>query len=317
MNCRSRLRTGLIRALLAPLLLCAVTPAAAADDYPFKVESRSDGRQYRLVAINGGRAPIYVKVALTKFENMDSSRPWPIRQLVAPGQTVELNRLYAADPARAYSFNFKHSWLYGDPAAKPDPNAKYRLPFADGLAFRIHQAPGGPLTTHDNIYSREAVDIIMPVGTPVVAARAGYVIVNIRPYDTGKLEPDYLDKANLVRLSAFAEIFEQCGGRHARRSRDADRAFGIQRLFKRTAFALCGAAQRRRASCVGAVPILDPCRRQLCARLHEHRHGRLWRQPCGDGGERHNSHSGAAGSTGCSASEAAPGQSLHGRQKRD
>ena len=200
MNCRSRLRTGLIRALLAPLLLCAVTPAAAADDYPFKVESRSDGRQYRLVAINGGRAPIYVKVALTKFENMDSSRPWPIRQLVAPGQTVELNRLYAADPARAYSFNFKHSWLYGDPAAKPDPNAKYRLPFADGLAFRIHQAPGGPLTTHDNIYSREAVDIIMPVGTPVVAARAGYVIVNIRPYDTGKLEPDYLDKANLVRI---------------------------------------------------------------------------------------------------------------------
>jgi len=190
---------GIFR-LLSLLLLAQSANALAEDTYPFKVESRRSGKQYEVMAINGGRAPIYVKLALTQSDNIDSSRPWPIRQLVAPGQTVELTRVHAADGTRAYSFNFKHTWLYGDPAAKPDANAKYRLPFASGLAFPIHQAPGGPLTTHDNIYSREAVDIIMPVGTPIVAARAGYVIMNIRPYDTGKLEPDYLDKANLVRI---------------------------------------------------------------------------------------------------------------------
>jgi murein DD-endopeptidase MepM/ murein hydrolase activator NlpD len=108
--------------------------------------------------------------------------------------------MYAADLTRAYSFNFSQTWLYGDPAARPDPNAKYRLPFRDGLSFRINQAPGGPLPTHDNVYSRDAVDITMPVGTPIVAARAGYVIMNIRPYDSGKLEPDFLDKANMVRV---------------------------------------------------------------------------------------------------------------------
>ncbi len=40
----------------------------------------------------------------------------------------------------------------------------------------------------------------MPEGTPIVAARSGYVIDNVRLFDTGKLDPAFLDKANYVLI---------------------------------------------------------------------------------------------------------------------
>ena len=56
------------------------------------------------------------------------------------------------------------------------PMHVYRLPFANGRSFMVGQAPGGLLTTHATPASWHAIDIAMPEGTPVVAARAGSVI---------------------------------------------------------------------------------------------------------------------------------------------
>ena len=174
--------------------------ALAASDYPFKVDAQQDGRQNRVVAINSGRAPIYVTLSFTRAENVDSDHPWPIRQVIPAGKTVEMARVYAGDPARAYRFSYSYTWLFGDPAARPDPNATYRLPFEDGKSLSIAQAPGGPVFTHNTPDSSNAVDIAMPLGTTIVAARAGYVIENVRPFDSGRLEPYFLDKSNFVRI---------------------------------------------------------------------------------------------------------------------
>lgn len=51
----------------------------------------------------------------------------------------------------------------------------YRLPWADGLSFMFSQAPDGRITTHFTKATLHAVDIAMPEGTPIVAARAGVV----------------------------------------------------------------------------------------------------------------------------------------------
>jgi murein DD-endopeptidase MepM/ murein hydrolase activator NlpD len=51
----------------------------------------------------------------------------------------------------------------------------YRLPWADGLSFMFTQVPGGRITTHFTKATLHAVDIPMPKGTPIVAARAGVV----------------------------------------------------------------------------------------------------------------------------------------------
>jgi murein DD-endopeptidase MepM/ murein hydrolase activator NlpD len=59
---------------------------------------------------------------------------------------------------------------------RAEPQPLYRLPYPEGRAFMITQAPGGFITTHTSLDSRHAVDIAMPEGTPVLAAREGIVI---------------------------------------------------------------------------------------------------------------------------------------------
>jgi hypothetical protein len=51
----------------------------------------------------------------------------------------------------------------------------YRLPWGDGGSFMFTQAPGGRVTTHITKAMLHAVDIAMPVGVPIVAARGGVV----------------------------------------------------------------------------------------------------------------------------------------------
>src|SRR5262245_27689132 len=51
----------------------------------------------------------------------------------------------------------------------------YRLPWPDGLSFMFTQAPGGRVTSHFTKATLHAVDIAMPEGVPVLAARGGTV----------------------------------------------------------------------------------------------------------------------------------------------
>jgi murein DD-endopeptidase MepM/ murein hydrolase activator NlpD len=52
----------------------------------------------------------------------------------------------------------------------------YRLPYLEGEAYAVSQAPGGFIGTHTTRATRRAVDFRMPEGTPVAAARGGVVI---------------------------------------------------------------------------------------------------------------------------------------------
>ena len=51
----------------------------------------------------------------------------------------------------------------------------YRLPWPEGLSFTFTQVADGRITTHITKATLNAVDIAMPVGVPVLAARAGTV----------------------------------------------------------------------------------------------------------------------------------------------
>jgi murein DD-endopeptidase MepM/ murein hydrolase activator NlpD len=51
----------------------------------------------------------------------------------------------------------------------------YRVPWPEGLTFMIIQAPGGRITSHFTKATFNAVDIAMPEGIPIVAARSGVV----------------------------------------------------------------------------------------------------------------------------------------------
>ena len=80
------------------------------------------------------------------------------------------------------------------------PAAPYRLPYPEGQAYTITQAPGGIVTTHATRANRHAVDFALPEATPVLAARGGTVIAAEWRNEAGARGADDWYRANLVRV---------------------------------------------------------------------------------------------------------------------
>jgi murein DD-endopeptidase MepM/ murein hydrolase activator NlpD len=85
-------------------------------------------------------------------------------------------------------------------AAVASAEEPYRLPWPEGLSFMFTQVSDGRVTTHFTQATLHAVDIAMPVGVPVLAARAG-VVEAVEMRQGANAEEDPLSyEGNLVRV---------------------------------------------------------------------------------------------------------------------
>jgi hypothetical protein len=76
----------------------------------------------------------------------------------------------------------------------------YRLPWPEGLSFMFTQVQGGRITTHFTKATLHAVDIAIPEGVPVLAARAG-VVEALEARHGASVEEDPLTyEGNFVRV---------------------------------------------------------------------------------------------------------------------
>jgi murein DD-endopeptidase MepM/ murein hydrolase activator NlpD len=95
----------------------------------------------------------------------------------------------------------RYAWrtALGSPGTVHNPSRGYRVPFAVGSTYPVSQAYPARFT-HTDPASEYAVDIAVPDGTPVYAAREG-VVINVR-HDSfrGALAPVMLDQANVVEI---------------------------------------------------------------------------------------------------------------------
>ncbi|MFZ6862016.1 M23 family metallopeptidase [Undibacterium sp. Ji67W] len=154
-----------------------------------------------VIAKNLSQIPITVTLTLTSANNIVSSTSWPITRLIPAGETLELVEVSAADKRQEYLFYFKYEYLIGQPNAQAKPSAIYVLPFKSYRIFQVSQASDGPIFSHHDLASKYAIDILMPTGTTVVAARNGIVIENVNQFpDNGKAEPEFKDKANYIKI---------------------------------------------------------------------------------------------------------------------
>ncbi|EXI81665.1 MAG: Glycyl-glycine endopeptidase ALE-1 precursor [Candidatus Accumulibacter appositus] len=188
--------------LMSLAVFCSLTVTAAEEqNYPFVLETRKEGDSHHIVARNRGAAAVSVKVSLANSRNAAPDRPFPLFAVIPPGGgSVSLARIRPAARGAGYSFRTQASWLLGDYHARQSSGAIYRLPYANGRAFHIGQSPGGPLSTHRTPDSEYAVDIGMPEGTPVVAARDGIVVYTEARERYGGRHPDLIGRANSVRI---------------------------------------------------------------------------------------------------------------------
>lgn len=157
--------------------------------------------KFRLIARNEFFAPVEVILALDSLDNLSFPPAEQDRRWVVPPrgrlQLMQLTLLDADLPANA---SYRHVWLPGDPASEHAPTEPYRAPFAVAGSYKISQAfPTG--ITHVTPDSYYAVDIMMPIGTDVYAARAGTVFEVASTNYRGGTDPERdLQSANVIRV---------------------------------------------------------------------------------------------------------------------
>ena len=94
---------------------------------------------------------------------------------------------------------YEYGYVVGEPHVAHRPESPYRAPFALAREFRVTQAPPDAYT-HVDAASRFAIDIEMPVGTAVHAARGGLVINVARSHFRGGLDLAAMGEANFVQI---------------------------------------------------------------------------------------------------------------------
>lgn len=173
---------------------------AAASEYPFKVVSEKSTQGTVISAINDGRFPVDFRLHLSNGVGQTGKKADSVKILVPPQTRMEVN-LLPTTAAQVSAFHaYQYNWSIGDPAAEQNSEALYRLPFADGKQFRISQAHGGPVITHSTPDSYYAVDIAMPRGADILAARAGLVTDTENQFGDGGKSEEFRKKANYVRI---------------------------------------------------------------------------------------------------------------------
>jgi murein DD-endopeptidase MepM/ murein hydrolase activator NlpD len=76
----------------------------------------------------------------------------------------------------------------------------YRLPWGEGGSFMFTQVPGGRITSHFTKGTLHAVDIAMPEGVPVLAARGGKVEALQAHHGASRDEEPLTYEGNFVRV---------------------------------------------------------------------------------------------------------------------
>lgn len=150
-----------------------------------------------ILAQNNGPAPLWVTVNLHST-NAIIDRTSPIAVVVPAGETVTIATIRSAAPGQQYRVATNYKFSIGTPDVVQNTGATYLLPFRNGQLITIGQALGGKITTHNGPASKYAVDFIVPVGTPIMAARKGRVVDIDQNYSEGGADP--LLKANHVLM---------------------------------------------------------------------------------------------------------------------
>jgi hypothetical protein len=156
------------------------------------------GNHYLVRNLIGG--PIQVECRLEDATNVQSDPPLP-RSLVLPAfAELEVTQLRDVDHTKISKASIACDAVIGDPGAKIRNNLTYALPFYPGTKFTLDQGFNGAYS-HQDIQSRYALDLDVPEGTPVLAARDGVVMQVEEDFHGGGANPGYADRANYVRVA--------------------------------------------------------------------------------------------------------------------
>ena len=149
--------------------------------------------------INHYPGPIEVAVDWEQQADLVASPTLPHRFVIEPGKSDTLFSINAVGQAISQTFTLQYQYVVGRPLPNYTSHTPYLPPLAPGNRFLITQAFNGEFS-HNDAQNRYAVDIMMPINTPIHAARAGTVLEVENDYFKSGTQQAYANQANSISI---------------------------------------------------------------------------------------------------------------------
>ena len=163
------------------------------------VQKRGGDDDLWLIGVNECFGPVEFSFDLEEAQNVALNRPRSFTALVSARGEQKLVHLWRSNPRLGYHYRFTRRLVIGDPAARHLPPQPYLLPVPPAKRFYVSQAFGGAATHHD-LQNYYAVDIPMPEGTPVYAARGGVIMEVANDFLRSGIGSRFEERANYIRI---------------------------------------------------------------------------------------------------------------------
>jgi murein DD-endopeptidase MepM/ murein hydrolase activator NlpD len=173
-------------------------PPAPNCEWQVCVHETARGGTLEIWAWNGEPVVATVTLSFDVIENAWPPDTLPIVRTVAPGENLMLTHLEPVDRARPVGAHPSVAIDLGSDETQPDADVLYSMPFGGTAARQLIGGYGSATHLEANFY---ALDFAMPEGTPVLAARSGIVVDVQDGFLRGGLNPELLQRANLVAIA--------------------------------------------------------------------------------------------------------------------
>lgn len=160
-----------------------------------------EGGKVRLTASNLFYAPVELVLSIERIAGLqfpDSEKE--LRWVVPARSDLQLMSLDFLEDGSTPSLEYRFQYLAGRPDATHRPQVAYRAPFAISTNYPVTQAYP-EIATHTTPASYHAIDLAMPIGTDIFAARDGIVFdVASNNFRSGLDRKRDAPSANVVRI---------------------------------------------------------------------------------------------------------------------
>ena len=159
--------------------------------------SHADGASAReYTATNREPVPVTITLVFRAVENLRPPAGREVQAVVPPRSSATLARLPTIRQGRGVGARLAIQIDLGSSTSAVDEDFVYGVPFGGDEPREIVQGFDGIGTHRESM--RYSLDFSMPVGTPILAARAGQVLLVQDGFVEGGVDPDLLERANLV-----------------------------------------------------------------------------------------------------------------------
>jgi murein DD-endopeptidase MepM/ murein hydrolase activator NlpD len=160
------------------------------------IEKRGTPQQPELYLVNQNQAPVEISFKLTQQDNVRTPAI-PEQWIVAGNSQTKIATLQPQHAGQPLRYDYQLRWQLGDPRSHPNERFAYTPPIPAQTAFKITQGFNGSYSHHTGS-SRYAIDIGMPIGTGIRAARGGEVVKVQDVHGEGGNSTAYRSQTNSV-----------------------------------------------------------------------------------------------------------------------